>query len=84
MTKSKLIDLIYDRADELMESGRIDELDKMFVFSKETDLDFMIGLLTASLRVKSQLPSRPAYFNAVAARCVELGETDPTILQGLG
>lgn len=83
MTKSKLLDLIYDRADKLMESGKIDELNGMFIFSKETDLDFMIGLLTASLPVRSKLRSRPAYFKAVAARCVELGETDPTILQGL-
>lgn len=83
MTKSKLLDLIYDRADELMKAGELDELDKMFIFSKETDLDFMIGLLTASLPEKSKLSSRPAYFKAVADLCVELGETDPTLLQGL-
>lgn len=83
MNKAKLLDLIYDRVDDLMTSGKIVELDEMFRFSKETDLDLMIGLLTASLPVKSQLPSRVGYFKSVSDLCVELGETDPTILQGL-
>jgi hypothetical protein len=83
MTKAKLLDLIYDRVNELMRKGSLPDLDKMFVFSKETDMDLMIGLLTASLPVKSSLPARPAYYQAVSDRLKELGETDPTILRGL-
>lgn len=83
VTTDMLLDLIYQRADQLMKAGRIEELDKMFRFEEKTDLNLMIGLLTASLPVRSKLPSRPAYFKAVAELCVKLGETDPTLLQGL-
>lgn len=79
------LDKIYDKIDGLMEAGKLEDLDRMFVGVnlKETDLDLLLGLLTASLSVKSKLPSRPAFFKAVAERCIELGETDPKILQGL-
>jgi hypothetical protein len=81
--KSALLDLVYDRVDELMREGAFAELNKMFVFVKNTDVDFMLGLLTASLPRKSACPSRPAYFKNVAKLLKQRGETDPTILQGL-
>lgn len=83
MTKEKLLDLVYDKVDELMRTGKLDELDGMFVFSKETDIDLMIGLLTASLPVKSKLPSRPEYLEAVSGLSKELGKANSVLLQGL-
>jgi hypothetical protein len=84
MTTSKELDVLYQKVDDLMREGKLEELDRMFVFSPQADLDYMVGLLTASLPVKSKLPSRPAYFEKVVEHCYRGGERHPLLLQGLG
>lgn len=76
------LDALYLKVDDLMHRKKLEELDRMFVFSEEEDLDLMIGLLVASLPVKSKVPSRQAYFKHVEELCKKRGE-HPLVLSGL-
>ena len=82
MATFKELDELYLKVDDLMHRKKLEELDLMFVFSEDGDLDLMIGLLVASLPVKSKLPRRTAYFNRMEELCQKRGE-HPTLLSGL-
>lgn len=85
MATFKELDDLYLKVDDLMHRKKLEELDLMFVFPEEGDhgdLDLMIGLLVASLPVKSKLPRRTTYFNRLEELCKERGE-HPTLLSGL-
>lgn len=82
MATFKELDALYLKVDDLMHRKKLEELDRMFVFSEDGDLDLMIGLLVASLPVKSKLPSRTVYFNRMEELCKKRGE-HPTLLSGL-
>ena len=46
-------------------------------------LDLLLGVLTATLPVRTRLSARKAFFQRVKDRANELGETDPGLLAGL-
>lgn len=82
---SKELDAIYDRFDDLMTRHRLEELDSIIKNLSPADLciDYLLGVLTASLPVRRSLPSRPAFYKAVEAVLTARGEMEPGLLQGL-
>jgi hypothetical protein len=82
---SKELDAIYDHFDQLMTEHRLEELDSIIKNLSPTDLsiDHLLGVLTASLPVKSSLPSRPAFCKAVEKELISRGVFEPGLLTGL-
>ncbi len=77
--------LIYQRVDEMMRFGMIDLLEEELasIRAESVGSDVLLGLLTATLPVKSQLPSRRALFKATKRLLKSRGHYEPGILDGL-
>jgi len=77
--------IVYYRIDEMMKFGMIELLEEELssVPTEEIGTDLLLGLLTATLPVKSQLPSRPALFKATKRLLKSRGHYEPGILDGL-
>ena len=77
------LDAIYEWSDDLMRAGRLREIESVLKNLRTDNVDVLIGFLTATLPVKSNLPSRKRIYTMAEKRLVELGEFDPAILSGL-
>lgn len=79
------LDRIYDWADLLMSAGRLADLDAAISGAKISDLstDNLLGLLTATLPVRSKLPSRKQLYEEVERVLTDRGEMEPGLLDGL-
>jgi hypothetical protein len=79
------LDAIYDWADDLMKAGRFQYLDTAIGAFHPEDMttDNLLGVLTATLPVKSRLPSRKAFYQAVERILTARGEMEPGLLKGL-
>ncbi len=77
--------LIYRRIDEMMRLGMIALIDEELCSVGEAEIgsDVLLGLLTATLPVKSQLPSRPTLFKKTKRVLKSRGHYEPGILDGL-
>jgi Arc/MetJ-type ribon-helix-helix transcriptional regulator len=58
--RSRAMDMLYDKIDELMRSGQLERLDDLLKGVREEELsaDVLLGLLTATLPARNRLPSR--------------------------
>jgi hypothetical protein len=79
------LDLVYDAIDELMKTGELLILDSTLrdMQVQEYSLDLLLGVLTATLPVRTRLSARKGFFQRVKGHASELGETDPGLLAGL-
>jgi hypothetical protein len=85
-TTGRVLDFLYQRVDFLMRTGQLGELDALVRRSnvEEDDIDYQLGILTATLPVRSKLPSRPAYFKLVKSHYEAHNKSvEPTLFQGL-
>ncbi len=80
-----MLDRIYDTVDGLMRTGRLVELDSEVngVDVRGSSTDVLLAYLTATLPVRSSLPSRGQFFARVQEELRRRGEDDPEILRGL-
>lgn len=76
---------IYSESDEMMSSGRFEDLDRKIaeLNPREMSVDVMLGWLTATLPAKSKLPARSRFLSACLAEIVERGEWESGLLTGL-
>ncbi len=81
----EMLDRIYDTVDGLMRTGRLVELDSEVngVDVRGSSTDVLLAYLTATLPVRSSLPSRGQFFARVQEELRRRGEDDPEILRGL-
>lgn len=79
------LDEIYTLIDRLMAEHRLVELDVAIAAVNVHDFstDNLLGVLTASLPVKSSLPSRPGFYKAVEQELTARGQMGPGLLRGL-
>jgi hypothetical protein len=79
------LDSIYQWADGLMKAGRLQYLDAAISAFHPEDMttDNLLGVLTATLPVRSSLPSRKAFYQAVERILTYRGEMGPGLLNGL-
>ncbi len=59
--KDEEIDVLFGKVDDLMLAGNFDAVDKMFVW--KDDVDWVLTLLTASLKAKSRFPNRKDFYD---------------------
>lgn len=79
------LDVIFRRTDELMCSGKISELNDELrnISANEIGTDVLIGVLTATLPVKTRLPWRRNLFNATRRVLKKRGHYETGVLSGL-
>lgn len=79
------LDAIYEWADDLMKAGRFQYLDAAIAafHPEEMATDDLLGVLTATLPVRSKLPARKAFYQAVERVLTARGEMEPGLLKGL-
>lgn len=79
------LDLIYDAVDELLRNGQFAKLDALLVAVPvpEYSVDILLGILTATLPAKSQLPSRTSLMESTRESLVDRGEYTEGLLTGL-
>ena len=79
------LDLIYDTIDELMLAGKFDRLDTLLgeVEADACSADILLGLLTASLPGRSQLPSRALLYRHTERLLKERNQWEDGLLNGL-
>lgn len=79
------LDQIYQKIDDLMRQHRLAELDAFLdsIDVGATATDLLLGYLTASLPVKSRLPSRSKLVSAVEGELQKRKEWGPGLLAGL-
>lgn len=79
------LDEIYSWADDLMKAGRLKYLDAAIGAFHPEDMttDNLLGVLTATLPVRSRLPSRKPFYQAVERVLTARGEMGPGLLEGL-
>src|SRR5689334_1544511 len=78
-------DLIYDSFDEALQQGRFQELDQVLahIGSKDLSMDILLGILTATLAVRTKLPSRAALYQKIQDMLGHQGKYEPGLLAGL-
>jgi hypothetical protein len=72
------LDAIYAWADRLMWAGQASKIDEVLRRLKSSDLDILLGFLTATLPMKKRLPNRLRLYEMAK----EI-DPDPRLLQGL-
>ncbi len=79
------LDLLYSTIDDILYSGDYSDLNSALktVDVKTAPLDFLLGMLTASLPVKRRLNLRPAFFALVKESLIARGEFTDRLLDGL-
>ena len=79
------LDGLYLWAEEMMWAGRLVEIDHALAKAEIKDLsdDILIGLLTATLPVRSKLPSRKRFCEDVERTIKERGTWENGLLVGL-
>jgi hypothetical protein len=79
------LDVVYESVDQLMRTGRFDELDEIVKHLQVVDFsrDLLLGILTATLPAKSRLPSRTELFRHAEKALRERGEYEEGLLIGL-
>lgn len=79
------LDSIYDQIDEMMRQGNFAELDRVLSGLAVAELSFhvLLGVLTATLPIRTRLPSRPGLFRRIGQILQERGENEEGLLTGL-
>lgn len=79
------LDLIYDSVDENLRMGKFQQLDSILAQEQIADLsvDLLLGILTATLPARSQLPSRQKIFEKIKNTLIVRGEYEDGLLVGL-
>jgi hypothetical protein len=79
------LDLLYDGFDELFRRGEFARADTFLsqVTVDECSVDFLLGILTASLPARGRLPSREQFYRAVELHLQSRGEFEEGLLTGL-
>ena len=72
------LDSIYAWADRLMWANRPDRIDQVLCRLKSSDLDILLGFLTATLPMRTRLPNRARIYEMAQAI-----DPDPGLLVGL-
>lgn len=88
MTESlnKRLDRVYLMVEEMMQKGHLSELSSLLrtmANTKPYDTDILIGFLTATLPVRTQVIGRDDVYWRVETVLKERGEWEPGILKGL-
>jgi hypothetical protein len=78
--------IVYRKVGDWLSAGNFHKCDALLQVAQTDDLplDFLLALLTVTLRWHRDLPSRPDFFGRVAATLARRGVTDERILAGLG
>ena len=79
------LDLIYDRIDEMMRQDNLAELDGILPELSVAELSdhILLGVLTATLPIRTRLPSRPGLFGRIEQVLQERGAYEEGLLTGL-
>ena len=79
------LDILYGTVDDILYSGDYSTLDSAFenIDASTAPLDFLLGMLTASLPVKTRLPSRAAFFSKVKDVITARDDYEDGLLTGL-
>lgn len=79
------LDIIYRAIDDLMTKGELENLNSILenIDISRYSSDIWLAILTATLPVKSKLPSRKAFFQTVERELIAIGENEPGLLAGL-
>ncbi|MDZ4818677.1 MAG: hypothetical protein SGJ20_06865 [Planctomycetota bacterium] len=79
------LDLLYDAIDEMMRNGQVADLDAILneCIASQFSTDILIGLLTATLPVRTRLPYRRLFFREVEKSIKQRGEYERGLLTGL-
>lgn len=79
------LDLLYKTVDDILYAGDYSALDGIFreIDVASAPIDFLLGLLTATLPVKSRLPSRPDFAKSVKRSITSRGENKEGLFVGL-
>lgn len=87
MTRNERMDLIYESVEHLMRDGLMRKIDALLqgVLARigRRDTDDILAYLTATLPVKSRLPSRVKLLDAAARVFMDRGEDADALLKGL-
>lgn len=83
--EEKALDIIYDNVDDLLLAGKLEEVDSLLstfpVFCVPTD--FLVGMLTITLRESERLKHRSEFFQRVKEVISLRGELEYGLLEGL-
>lgn len=79
------LDLLYDSIDELLKTGKFNEVDEILsqMDVSEYSADILLGVLTATLPARDELKSRPQFFREVEQSLRRRGEYEDCLLVGL-
>lgn len=79
------LDLIYDRVDNLLSTGRFHDLDSILgkISLSNLTVDVLLGLLTSTLPGKTKLRFRTVFFHKVEEEIKKRGEWENGLLAGL-
>ena len=79
------LDLIYERADEMLLAGEFSPLNKIIsdLSVDNLTIDVLLAVLTISLPAKSKLPARSSFYLSVKQKLLERGEFREGLLTGL-
>jgi hypothetical protein len=79
------LDLIYDRADEMLLAGELEALDALIegLDVEQLSVDVLLGVLTITLPAKDKLTTRKEFFESVQRSLTDRGEYKEGLLTGL-
>lgn len=79
------LDLLYDSFDSMMREGKFEEIDTKLetIVVNDCSIDFMLGILTATLPGADRLKRRSVFFNDVKTVLIDRGEYEDGLLAGL-
>ena len=79
------LDIIFDQVDEMLLAGEFDRVNQLLVDTSvdEYSVELLLGVLTATLPAKGQLPDRCAFFQRVAQTLEARGGLQDGLLVGL-
>ena len=79
------IDLIYDRADEMLLAGQFDQLNDILYLAQpgRLSVDVLLGVLTITLSARSKLPARAHFYREAEQTLRARNEYTDSLLTGL-
>lgn len=80
------LDIIFDEVDEMLLAGEYDRVNRLLA-EMSTDaipVELLIGVLTATLPARNQLPNRASFLARVEQTLRDRGELEDGLLGGLG
>lgn len=85
MTTDEILDDLYDLIDSMMREGRFDEIDEMLeaVSVNDCSINFLLGILTATLPGDAHLKRRAQFFDDVKTTLIDRKEYEDRLLAGL-